>query len=150
MAREDRAFDEQAWAELVAAYHAAEEPVGRWPADEDIDEAAEQSAGGIGGGDDSEQASDPTATAPGASVSPEDHFVPPTPPPLPRGDALSRTAWAGVLGGPAYLLLVAITGAGFRGWAAALALAAFVGGFVTLVVRMGGRSEDDPDDGAVV
>lgn len=148
MAREDRAFDEQAWAELVAAYHAAEEPVGRWPADEDIDEAAEQSAGGSE--DDRERAPDPTATAPGGSGSPEDHFVPPTPPPLPRGDALSRTAWAGVLGGPAYLLLMTLTGGGLRGWTAALALAAFVGGFVTLVVRMGGRSEDDPDDGAVV
>lgn len=151
MAREDRAFDEQAWADLVAAYHAAEEPVGRWPADEDIDEAAEESAGPTGGENVTEQAQDPTAMAArGSSVPPEDHFVPPTPPPLPRGDALSRVAWAGVLGGPAYLLLVALTGGVFRGWAAALALAAFVGGFVTLVVRMGGRSEDDPDDGAVV
>jgi hypothetical protein len=38
------------------------------------------------------------------------------------------------------------------GWAAFLAVAAFVGGFATLVIRMGDKPPRDsgPDDGAVV
>ena len=78
-----------------------------------------------------------------------DAFVPPDPPPLPRGDAFTMLAWAGVIAGPIFLLISVI-------WQDApqplvlTALAGFVGGFVTLVSRMPKHRDDDDDDGAVV
>jgi hypothetical protein len=38
----------------------------------------------------------------------DDGFVPPEPPPFPRGDLVSRVAWAAVIGGPAFLLVAAL------------------------------------------
>ncbi len=80
----------------------------------------------------------------------DEHYEPPEPPPLPRGDTLSRAAWAGVLGGPAVLLLAAVVGGTLPSWMVVAALAAFVAGFVTLVARMPAERDDDGDDGAVV
>lgn len=80
----------------------------------------------------------------------DEHFEPPEPPPLPRGDLYSRLAWSGVIGGPTVLLIAAFLGGDLPSYAIVLALAAFVGGFVTLVARMPGDRPDDPDDGAVV
>jgi hypothetical protein len=82
----------------------------------------------------------------------DDHFVPPVPPPLPRLDALTKGAWVALFGGPAYLLIAVMANWQVPGWAAFLAVAAFVGGFATLVVHMGERPPRDsgPDDGAVV
>jgi fatty acid desaturase len=76
--------------------------------------------------------------------------VPPEPPPLPRGDLVSRLAWAGVLLGPAFLLLSAIFWDGAGPLALAVAALAFVAGFVTLVSRLPAHRDDDDDDGAVV
>jgi hypothetical protein len=79
-----------------------------------------------------------------------DAFVPPDPPPLPRGDVISRLAWGGVIVGPAFLLLAVL------GWRSApqilvlTALAGFVAGFIVLVARMPKHRDDDDDDGAVV
>jgi hypothetical protein len=67
-------------------------------------------------------------------------------------DWATKAALAGVIGGPGYLLVVSI----FLHWtisaeAALIAVAAFVGGFVTLVVKLGDRSSrDDDDNGAVL
>jgi hypothetical protein len=82
----------------------------------------------------------------------EDHFVPPVPPPLPRLDPVTKGAWLALFGGPLYLLIATATGASISGLAAFLAVAAFVGGFVILVLRMdNGRPPDSgSDDGAVV
>jgi hypothetical protein len=82
----------------------------------------------------------------------DDHFVPPVPPPLPRLDPVTKGAWAALFGGPAYLLAAVMMGWQVPSWAAFTAVAAFVGGFATLVVRMGERPPRDsgPDDGAVV
>ena len=83
-------------------------------------------------------------------------FVPPVPPPLPSLDPVAKGAWAALFGGPGYLLLATMVGWAIPGWAAFLAVAAFVGGFATLVIRMGDkdsartRSVRGPDDGAVV
>jgi hypothetical protein len=79
-------------------------------------------------------------------------FVPPVPPPLPSLDPVAKGAWAALFGGPGYLLLATMVGWAIPGWAAFLAVAAFVGGFATLVVRMGDKPPRDsgPDDGAVV
>jgi len=82
----------------------------------------------------------------------DEHFVPPVPPPLPRLEAATRGAWLLLLGGPLYLLISTAVGAPISGFAAFLAVAAFVTGFVVLVLRMdNGRPPDSgSDDGAVV
>ncbi len=88
----------------------------------------------------------------GSSASLEDDvegFVPPDPPPLPRGDIVSRLAWIGALGAPLFLLVAALFWRTAPSMLVGAAVAAFVAGFVTLVVRMPDRS-DDKDDGAVV
>jgi hypothetical protein len=82
-----------------------------------------------------------------------DHYVPPVPPPLPRLDPVTKLAWLALFGGPLYLLISTATGATISGLAAFLAVAAFVGGFVILVLRMdNGRPPDSgsDDDGAVI
>lgn len=79
-------------------------------------------------------------------------FHPPVPPPLPSLDPVAKGAWAALFGGPGYLLLATMVGWAIPGWAAFLAVAAFVGGFATLVIRMGDKPPRDsgPDDGAVL
>jgi hypothetical protein len=95
-------------------------------------------------------------TGPRDSIAPhdpaDDHFVPPVPPPLPRLDPVTKLAWIALFGGPLYLLISTAVGSAISGLAAFLAVAAFVGGFVVLVLRMdNGRPPDSgPDDGAVV
>jgi hypothetical protein len=81
---------------------------------------------------------------------PEEGYVPPEPPPLPRGDLVSRLAWAGVLLGPAFLLLSALLWDGAGPLPLGVAALAFIGGFVTLVARLPARRDDEDDDGAVV
>ena len=96
------------------------------------------------------------ATGPRDSIAPDDpadeHYVPPVPPPLPRLDPVTKVAWIALFGGPLYLLISTAVGSAISGLAAFLAVAAFVGGFVVLVLRMdNGRPPDSgPDDGAVV
>jgi hypothetical protein len=83
----------------------------------------------------------------------DEHFVPPVPPPLPRLDPVTKGAWLALFGGPLYLLISTAIGSTISGLAAFLAVAAFVGGFVILVLRMdNGRPPDSgsDDDGAVV
>ncbi|MFI8080689.1 hypothetical protein ACIF6L_07875 [Kitasatospora sp. NPDC086009] len=83
----------------------------------------------------------------------EGHFVPPEPPPLPAADVTAKFAWLAVLGGPALLLFDAVVWREVSGWPAWVGVTAFLGGFVTLVVRMKERDEDEPEDphgGAVV
>jgi hypothetical protein len=89
-------------------------------------------------------------TAPDDSA--EEHFVPPPPPPLPRLDPVTKGAWVALFGGPFYLLIATAVGWQVSGLAAFLAVAAFVGGFAVLVLRMdsGGPRDSGPDDGAVV
>jgi hypothetical protein len=98
----------------------------------------------------------PVGAGPRDAPLPEDpadeHFVPPVPPPLPRLQPATKLAWIALFGGPLYLLISTAIGATISGLAAFLAVAAFVGGFVVLVLRMdNGRPPDSgPDDGAVV
>ncbi|WP_069811787.1 hypothetical protein [Streptomyces sp. TP-A0874] len=83
----------------------------------------------------------------------EDRFVPPEPPPLPKGDPTSRMAWVAVLGGPLLLLLMVLMQWEMRSWVTFLGVGGFLGGFATLVARMRDGDEDDEDDpgrGAVV
>jgi hypothetical protein len=80
----------------------------------------------------------------------EERFVPEPPPPLPQLPPYKVIAWAGLIGGPLLLLLSAFFSYALPGWASALAVIGFVGGFVTLVATMGDGDDWDPDDGAVV
>ncbi|CAM5735042.1 hypothetical protein [Streptomyces fumanus] len=82
----------------------------------------------------------------------EGHFVPPEPPPLPQGDTTAKFAWLGVLGGPVLLLLAVLLGWDMTWWLTTLCVGGFLGGFVTLVLRMRPDDEDgdDPGRGAVV
>ncbi|WP_460370076.1 hypothetical protein [Actinocorallia lasiicapitis] len=78
------------------------------------------------------------------------HYEPPPPPPLPTGDSTTRLAWLCLVGGPSYILVTVLLGWDSPGWAAFMAVAAFIGGFVTLVLRMGDEPRDGDDDGAVI
>jgi hypothetical protein len=83
-----------------------------------------------------------------------DRYVPPPPAPLPKLDPVAKGAWAGLLGGPGYLLAATLLGWQISGIAAVIAIVAFIAGFALLVVRMGDRPGQDGDgdgnDGAVV
>src|SRR5262245_49068371 len=94
----------------------------------------------------------PAVPAPLPPAGDDEHYVPPAPPPLPRLDPVSKGAWVALFGGPGYLLLAVLLGWVVPSWAGFCAVAAFVGGFATLVVRMGDRPPGDSgsDDGAVV
>ncbi len=82
----------------------------------------------------------------------DERYLPAPLPPPAKLDSISKAALVGVVGGPAYLLIVSV----FLHWtisatAAFVAVAAFIGGFVTLVVKLGDRPRrDDDDDGAVL
>jgi hypothetical protein len=77
-----------------------------------------------------------------------ERFVPPPPPPLPRLPPDRFLAWSGLFGSPALLLVCLVTGVSLPPWLGYLLVAAFIGGFVYLVVQMP-REHDDPwDDGA--
>ncbi len=82
----------------------------------------------------------------------EDHYIPPPPPPLPKLDPVAKGAWAALFGGPAYLLIATAVGWTVPAAAAFFAIAAFVGGFAVLVLRMGDEPRDGsgPGNGAVV
>jgi len=83
----------------------------------------------------------------------DEHFIPPTPPPLPKLDPITKGAWAALFGGPGYLIIATAVGWSVPGIAAFCAVAAFVTGFAILVLRMndpGSGDPDDGDDGAVV
>ena len=82
----------------------------------------------------------------------DEHYIPPAPPPLPHLDSVTKGAWLALFGGPAYLLVATVAAWTIPAWAAFCGIAAFVGGFVTLVVRMSDdeRGDSGPDDGAVI
>lgn len=94
----------------------------------------------------------PAASAAPPGETGEDHYVPPPPAPLPSLDPVTKGAWVALFGGPGYLLLAVMMGWAVPGWAAFSAVAAFVAGFATLVVRMGDEPPrgSGPDNGAVV
>lgn len=79
-----------------------------------------------------------------------ERFVPPEPPPLPRGGFSTTFAWVCLLGGPLFLVFGALAWKDVPGGLILTAVAAFIGGFVMLVARLPRDHPDDPDDGAVV
>ncbi|GAA4890334.1 hypothetical protein [Streptomonospora salina] len=156
------AGDDEVWADLVARfYDTPDADEASWPEAENLTtgerasgpgsgpETADTDDAGEAGAGDSPQARVVRPAEPGDD---HEHFVPPPPPPLPRGDLTSRLSWAGLFGGPLLLLGSMLLGTSLPGWLAFLAVAAFIAGFVVLVVRMGDRPPGDegPDGGAVV
>jgi hypothetical protein len=158
------------WAEIVASFDMdarSDDAATPWPDEENLPRSADDGSGGDGKDSQDRSGRLPTARVirpedelvddeepdeddvDGADRADEGHFVPPPPPPLPSADPTTKAAWIALFGGPLYLLIAAVLSWQVPGWVAFLAVAAFVGGFVTLVLRMG----DDPrdtDDGAVV
>ena len=89
----------------------------------------------------------------GPSRDGEEHYIPPPPPPLPKLDPMAKGAGVALFGGPGYLVVATAASWPVSGLAAFCAVAAFVAGFATLVLRMhesGPGGPDDGDDGAVV
>lgn len=154
-----RSTEDAEWKSLVEQFNApAAEghdatPVPRWPASEDVDENSYEPlidvpAGLIVGDTDEEPPEEPPARR---TEDHHDHFVPPEPPRGPRLDWISRAAWLGLIGGPVLLIAAALLDFG-TGRTTTIAVVGFIGGFLTLVIRMKDRlpPEDTPDDGAVV
>ncbi|MGL5858695.1 MAG: hypothetical protein ACRC35_09895 [Angustibacter sp.] len=119
------------------------------PADDLVDPPVD---GGLGHGHDRPVAGGPPELGPRdwEPASDQEHFVPPEPPPLPRGDPATRLAWAAVLLGPVFLLCSALFWRDIARWWLIMAAAAFVAGFVALAARLPARRDDSDDDGAVV
>ena len=98
----------------------------------------------------------PRPSGPRDAPTPEDpadeHYTPPPAPPLPKVDSVTKGAWLALFGGPLYLIVATACGWTVSGLAAFIAVAAFVGGFAVLVLRMdsGPPRDRGPDDGAVV
>jgi hypothetical protein len=90
--------------------------------------------------------------SPRPEVPADEHYIPPPAPPLPKIDAVTKGAWLALFGGPLYLIIATACGWTVSGLAAFIAVAAFVGGFAVLVLRMdsGPPRDRGPDDGAVV
>jgi hypothetical protein len=165
-----------AFAEIISGWDdETTDPVPRWPASEDADEAPPPASSmeqiryardhGLPTPDhdpDSPAPVDDDASAQVRPVEPapagprdweladtEEHFEPPEPPPLPHGDLTSRLAWAAVIAGPAFLLYAGLFWREVSRLWLVLAALGFVAGFVVLVMRLP-QSRDDDDDGAVV
>ena len=153
-----RDSDDAAWEQIVASLRASDtDGEATWPKAEDVGEADEPAE---------EPPPEPEPAAPRQVVIwrgseedvdaeleraiPDEHFVPPDPPPLPRADAITWAAWIGVIGGPLLLLLVTVLGVGSSIFVL-MAAAGFLGGFAVLLTRMRSQRDPyDPDDGAVV
>lgn len=133
------------FAEIVAGFDRETGDDTPWPSEENLEEDPRE--------DSAEDAAEPVPAArvvkPAVDDEDEDHFIPPTPPPLPKPDAMTRLAWIALLGGPVYLVAAVFLRWEVPSWAAFTAVAAFIGGFVALVLRMGDEPPED-DDGAVV
>jgi hypothetical protein len=158
--------EEAAWADLIARFDAPEADGGPapWPAREDLAGPDLAGPARVARADTlPDSLPGPLPPADTVTFSParqassadeDEHFVPPTPPPLPSVDPVTKGAWAALFGGPAYLLIATAAGWTVPGIAAFLAVAAFIGGFAVLVLRMDdgppGADTGGPDDGAVV
>lgn len=161
--------DDKTWAELVDSFHSspsASDAEAHWPAAENLDPDDERddygdasvtlgtlSTGQLQPGasrlDDADDAA-PVAGSEHAGAEESNHFVPPTPAPIPRGDRVSRLAWAGVITGPAALILMAVFSWTPPDEVLVFIVTAFIAGFVTLIARLRGHHPNDPDNGAVL
>ncbi|MFG1695816.1 hypothetical protein [Nonomuraea sp. NPDC049309] len=155
--------EDEVWRQIVASFNdtaerdSADQP---WPDSENLPaeptrrvvkpSEAEPGVNGATLHDGIDGGLDDADDAAGPDEEDEGHYVPPPPPPLPKLDLPTKLAWVALFGGPAYLLVAAMASWHMEGWALFTAVAAFIGGFVALVVRMGDGPPNDSgwDDGA--
>jgi hypothetical protein len=164
--------EEAAWRDLVARFDAPSETDvadAPWPSEEDLPEsrtaAAELPAAQGEPGSQADEAvtpvdrarvirpaTDPRSWTPADEAQEVDEpYVPPPLPPPSKMDPVTKGAWVALVCGPAYLLLGTLAGWTISGTEALVAIAAFIGGFIVLVIKMGDRPKrDDNDDGAVL
>jgi hypothetical protein len=157
--------EERAWEEIVAAFDtdAATSPVPPWPVPEDVEEdrprggrPGPEGAGRHGSAEDAYPAAEPEAPepepGPAAAAAEDDveHYHPPPPPPVPRPSR--RTVLAVVLVALGTLLLFGPRLLGVdAGTGLTLGVLAILAGGAVLVLGLrDSRSDDGPDDGAVV
>lgn len=155
----DRSTEDAEWKGLVEQFNKPSapghdgggDPVPRWPVSEDVDEKYEPLIDVPAGLTIKDETPDEDEPPPKKADDPHDHYVPPEPPRGPRLDWVSRAAWLGLLGGPLLLIAAAVFDFG-TGRITTLAVVGFIGGFLTLVLRMKDRLPpgDGGDDGAVV
>jgi hypothetical protein len=84
-----------------------------------------------------------------AEHDPEEHYVPPPAPPIPRPEPRRLLAWAGMLGAPVVALVLLVLGS-LPSFVSVVLFCWFVGGFGYLVATMNDRGGDGWDDGAQV
>ena len=158
----ERTPDDAEWERIVASLRGPDsEGATEWP---DVSDRPDEPEATASGGDPDVDEPVPTPAEPviiwrGSAEDvdaeldraiPDEHFVPPDPPPLPRADAITWAAWVGALGAPLLLLLMTAFGVS-SGVVVVAAVGAFLGGVAILVSRMRShRDPFDPDDGAVV
>ncbi|MCW2881711.1 MAG: hypothetical protein JWQ95_5811 [Sphaerisporangium sp.] len=147
--------EDEVWRQIVASFNETAEATSAaqpWPDRENIpaDDTPQPVKAEIPAVTREEEEDDERAPAPEEDDS--DHYVPPPPPPLPKMDPGTKIAWLALFGGPAYLLLAALLSWPMDGWIVFAAIAAFIGGFVALIVRMGDGPPPDSgwDDGAIL
>jgi hypothetical protein len=157
--------DEAAWRDLIARFDSPAEPATEqtpWPAREDLPDA--QPAPDRPADEGPAEAEHPApaegtriiryAADPRSYSPPEEEDEPYVPTPLPpaaKMDALTKAAWVALIAGPGYLLAGTLLQWSISGPEALVAIAAFVAGFVILVLKMGDRPpRDKDDDGAVL
>lgn len=146
--------EDKAWAEIIAGYDRDEaDPVARWPVSEDRGPDTDDVPASAADDGPEPQFFAVRKKAEEDDDEPEipevDRFVPPTPPPLPRLDPVTKAAGAAMAAGPVLLVFAAVTEYPVPPWLMVLGTAAFVGGFIALVMRMKSGPPDD-DDGGVV
>lgn len=97
-----------------------------------------------------EQSWDDDYDEPAPVDDPDDSYVPPPAPPIPRPPNDRLVAWIGIFGTPALVVVLIALQVTIPGWAGLLLAAAFVGGFLYLVMRSPRSPRDPWDDGARV
>jgi hypothetical protein len=150
--------DDAAWQEIVASLRrpGPQGPI-PWPDAENVTQQQAPSTGTDG----PHAVARPPATAPSApperpATFPDDpddeHFVPEPPPPVPVPTGPSAYGIAALIAGSIVLLVSTMAGDQVSPTLLVLAIAAIVGGFVTLVARMraGPPTDSGSDDGAVI
>ncbi len=163
-------IDEDVWAALVESYNSADAATpGRWPTSEDLDPSAPP-AGSRRPGPVTREVTgwEPyvrrTADAEAADrrdsddrLSPEEHFHPPEPPPLPRVSFYVASGWICAMGVPVLLVVLGLIGIVVPAWGLLLAGGAFVYGLTVLFAQMrstpldsDGEPIGDDDNGAAV
>lgn len=77
---------------------------------------------------------------------PEDRFVPPPPPLVPRPTPARLLAWVGLFGVPVAVLIALVAHIVLAPWLGLLLMGWFVGGFVTLIATMNDPRSGGPGD----